>query len=136
MDELKLTAVFDFVDPEELFDTWLDGAGHTEMTGGEATGAATVGAKFTAWDGYIAGQNLELSRPSRIVQSWRTSEFADSDPDSRLELLLEETADGGTRLTLVHTGIPAGQGEMYLVGWNEHYFEPMQTYFDIDDDDD
>lgn len=134
MDELKLTAQFDFVEPDELFETWLDGDGHAAMTGAEASGQAAVGASFTAWNGYITGENLELDRPTRIVQSWRTSEFADGDADSRVEVSLVAT-DGGTLLTLTHTNIPDGQGEKYLTGWNEHYFEPMQTYFDVEDED-
>ena len=132
MDELKLQATFDFVEPEELFDMWLDGEAHAEMTGGEATCEPVEGAAFTAWDGYIEGANIELDRPTRIVQSWRTSEFSDDDEDSRVELTFEPTEDGGTLMTLVHTNIPAGDGEKYLGGWNDHYFEPMQAFFDVE----
>ena len=132
MEDLKLVAEFDFVEPEELYDAWLDGEMHTEMTGGDATCEPIVGAEFTAWDGYITGTNLELDPPHRIVQSWRTTEFDDDDDDSRLELIFEPTEDGGTLLTLLHTNIPEGDGEKYLAGWNEHYLEPMQTYFDIE----
>ena len=71
---------------------------------------------------------LELDPPRRIVQSWRTTEFPEGSPDSRLEVLLEP--DGaGTRLTLVHTEIPDGQGARYEEGWKENYFTPMKAYF-------
>ena len=40
---------------------------------------------ITAWDGYISGRNVELIPGERIVQTWRTSEFGVSDPDSNLE---------------------------------------------------
>ncbi len=133
MDEFQLHAVFDFVDPDELWEMWLDGEAHAAMTGAGAEGSAEVGAKFTAWDGYIEGTNLELESPTRIVQAWRTSQFADDDPDSRLELTFLEAEDGGTLLKLHHSNIPAGQGEDYLQGWNDHYFEPMQAYFEPED---
>ncbi len=67
----------------------------------------------------------------RIVQSWRTTEFPPESPDSRLELILEEV-EGGTKLTLRHSNIPEGQGQMYKDGWVEWYFEPMQAYFSED----
>jgi activator of HSP90 ATPase len=62
------------------------------------------------------------------VQSWRTSDFPEESEDSRLEILLEE-AEGGTKLTLIHTQIPEGQGEEYRRGWEEFYFEPLSQYF-------
>ena len=59
--------------PLVIYAAWLDGKSHTNMTGGEATGEPTVGSEFTAWDGYIWGNKLELEPASRILQSWRTS---------------------------------------------------------------
>jgi activator of HSP90 ATPase len=97
------------------------------MTGSPASASAKVGAEFNAWDGYIHGRNLELERPGRIVQSWRSVNFADSEPDSRLVVRIELTA-GGSRITLVHSDLPA-HGDQYRTGWGEHYFEPMQNYF-------
>ena len=62
------------------------------------------------------------------MQAWRTTKFPDDAPDSRLEVLLE--SDGkNTRLTLLHTNIPEGQGEQYSQGWLDFYFEPMKKYF-------
>ena len=50
-----------------------------------------------------------------------------SDPDSKIEVLLEKTP-GGTKLTIHHTNIPSGQSD-YKSGWRECYFEPMKNYF-------
>lgn len=63
----------------------------------------------------------------RIVQSWRTSDFEATDPDSQIEVLLEEVPDG-TKITLRHTGIPDGQSG-YEQGWRDNYFDPMREYF-------
>ncbi len=62
------------------------------------------------------------------MQAWRTTEFPEGSPDSRLEMLLEE-AKGGTKITLVHTNIPDGQGKDYEQGWIAFYFKPMKQYF-------
>lgn len=126
MTEFTISASFPAT-PQQVYDAWLDGEKHTEMTGGEATGRAQIGTSFTAWDGYISGTNLELEAGKRIVQSWRTTEFDEEDDPSRVEITLQATEDG-CELTLRHTEIPKGQPD-YNVGWHEHYFAPMADYF-------
>ena len=98
------------------------------MTGSPAKVDGKIGGKFTAWDGYIFGSTLALELDSQIVQAWRTSEFADDDPDSLVELFLKETK-GGTKLTLTHSQIPEGQADSYRQGWEDFYFKPMKAYF-------
>ncbi len=114
--------------PEKIYQAWLDSKQHGEMTGGAADVSAVEGEAFQAWDGYIQGKNLNLIPNQRIVQSWRTSEFEDSEEDSRLEILLEE-AEGGTKLTIKHSNLPAHGGQ-YEAGWDESYFQPMKIYFE------
>ena len=117
------------VSARRLYEAWLDGTEHAAFTGGAAaTCEPFVGGSFTAWDGYIDGTNLELEPYRRIVQSWRSSEFPEGSVPSRLEVLLEEV-EGGTRLTLRHEDIPAGQGASYRYGWLEYYFKPMAEYY-------
>src|SRR5262249_28542445 len=95
--------------PERIFTAWLSSNEHSAFTGGQATAEARVGGRHTAWDGYIEGVNLALDTGRRIVQSWRSSDFPEGCGDSRLEVLLEPSGVG-TKLTLVHTDIPEGQG--------------------------
>lgn len=114
--------------PEAIYEAWLDGERHAAMTGGAATSDGRTGSRFTAWDGYISGQHLELQRGRRIVQAWRTTQFPDAAPDSRVIVILDPEA-GGTRVTIVHTDIPKGQGAGYESGWEKHYFGPMRRYF-------
>jgi len=116
------------VEPEVVYRAWLSSEEHSEMTGSAAKVQARVGRRFSAWDGYITGRTLELEEPSRIVQAWRTGEFAEGDADSRVEIILE-AVEGGTRLTLTHSNIPDGQAESYKNGWEEWYFAPMRAYF-------
>jgi activator of HSP90 ATPase len=113
--------------PKEVYDAWISSKGHAAMTGSAARVSAKVGGRFSAWDGYISGKNLELEPGRRIVQSWRTTEFAEDDEDSQIDVQLEETP-GGTKLRLLHTNIPPGQSN-YHEGWKECYFEPMKKHF-------
>ena len=113
---------------EAVYRGWLDPVEHAAFVGGAAAIAPGVGGAYDIWDGYITGRTLELDPPRRIVQSWRTTEFPEGSPDSHLEVSLEPDGSA-TRLTLVHSEIPHGQGPQYEEGWKEHYFTPMKAYF-------
>ncbi|MGD0187271.1 MAG: SRPBCC domain-containing protein [Roseiarcus sp.] len=114
--------------PEAVYEAWLSSAAHGAMTGGKAKASKKVGAAFSAWDGYITGRNIELVPGKRIVQSWRTSEFAADDPDSTIAVVLTPVK-AGARLTLSHSNVPDGQTSYEKGGWRDHYFEPMKAYF-------
>jgi len=115
------------VKPSDIYDAWLDSTQHSKMTGGLAKCNNEVGGNFTAWDGYIEGKNIDLKPNKEITQSWRTSEFDKNDEDSKLIIRLKEI-ENGTELTLIHNNIPEGQTQ-YRKGWVEHYFTPMENYF-------
>ncbi len=112
---------------KEIYATWLSSEGHTNMTGGKATVSDKIGENFTAWDGYISGKNISLESNCKIIQSWRSSQFEESEEDSIIEISLNETRDE-TELTLIHSNIPES-GEHYKKGWDKHYFQPMKLYF-------
>ncbi len=112
---------------KEIYNHWLSSEGHTKMTGGAAEITNVIGDRFTAWDGYIEGKNLELEPNRRILQAWRTSQFLPHEADSHIEILLEETG-GQTEITLIHSNLPESGGH-YEQGWDNHYFQPMKTYF-------
>ena len=114
--------------PSEIYEAWLNSEGHAAMTGSAAQADGKVGGKFTAWDGYIVGTTLDLKPNQRILQAWRTSEFPDEAPDSRVEILLEEV-ETGTKLTFIHNNMPEEQVESYRQGWNDFYYKPMKEYF-------
>jgi len=121
--------VFDVIPatPEAVYNAWLNSEEHGLMTGGSAHVSAVIGDTFEAWDGYIQGKNLELESPKRILQSWRTSEFEDSEEDSLLEVLF--TPEGKeTRVTIWHSNLPK-HGMQYRQGWVDSYFTPMKEYF-------
>lgn len=125
---ITLTATFP-VSPQVLYDAWLDAKGHSAMTGAKATGKGSVlGAKCSAWDGYITTRTIALAPYKKIVQSWRSSEFPDDAPDSTLTITFKAVGKK-TTLTLKHSGVPKGQEKQYVSGWKEFYFVPMKSYF-------
>ncbi len=115
-------------EPKDVYKAWLDSKGHSEMTGSEARVEPRINGAFTTWDGYVDGMTIELELEQRIVQKWRTSDFPSGSEDSVVEIVLKRV-DAGTKLVLIHTEIPDGQGEEYKEGWKEFYCKPMKEYF-------
>ena len=127
LDSFELT-VFVPAPPERVYAAWIIGDLHSKLTGAAAESEPQVGGRFTAWDGYIEGTHVELQAPARIVQLWRTSDFAAEAADSRLEVELHPEG-AGTRLTLRHSALPPGDGARYAQGWRDFYFAPMTAFF-------
>ncbi|HEY1451927.1 MAG TPA: SRPBCC domain-containing protein [Roseiarcus sp.] len=125
--EFRLSCTF-AATPAAVYDAWLDSARHSAMTGAGARIVNRVGGAYSAWDGYITGETVELVPARRIVQSWRTTQFAANDPDSTIIVELAP-ARTGARLTLTHSRVPDGQTRYENGGWRDNYFAPMKAYF-------
>jgi len=106
----------------------LNSKTHSDFTGGKARIDSRNGSSFSISNGYITGTNLILQPYGRIVQNWRTTEFPEGAPDSKLEVLFEKH-NSGTKLTIIHTHLPNGDEKKYEKGWKEYYFKPMKLYF-------
>jgi uncharacterized protein YndB with AHSA1/START domain len=115
--------------PREVYETLLDPVRHAAFTGQPASGEPVVGGRFTAHDGYIEGEILELVDGEKIVESWTTTGWPAGAPPSRLELTFRPK-EGGTELTMVHSEVPAEHAESYRKGWITHYWEPLRRYFE------
>jgi activator of HSP90 ATPase len=114
--------------PEEVYDAFMNPKRHSEFTGSKATDKAVVGGKFTAWDGYIFGKNLELEKGKRIVQEWTTTDWPEGYPPSKVEFTFKKVGSE-TELTMVHSHVPAEQKAELAEGWTEFYWEPLKAYF-------
>ena len=113
--------------PSALFELYLDSKKHTAATGGRASISRKVGGRFSAWDGYITGRNLEIVPNRRIVQTWRGSDWRRSDPDSILVLAFSTKGQRG-EISLVHVLVPEDQYAPLRQGWSDHYWTPWKAY--------
>jgi activator of HSP90 ATPase len=114
--------------PEQVYEAFMNAKVHSKFTGSKATCNPTVGGKFTAWDGYIFGKNLELERGNRIVQEWKTTDWAEGYGPSRLELTFKKVKNG-TKIVMVHAEVPEEMVDELAEGWEEFYWKPMKEYF-------
>ena len=127
MEKITVNAYLE-ASPEEVFNSWMDSNRHSEFTGDTAVIHHSVGGNFSMFTGYITGKTNELAYPSKIVQSWRTSEFPEDAPDSLLVLSFQPEGSG-CRIIIDHSGVPRGDEEKYRTGWVDYYLHPLQQYF-------
>ncbi len=110
--------------PKAVYDALMDSRQHSRFTGSKAVISRRVGGKFTAYDGYASGKNLELVPGKKIVQSWRASEWPKGQL-SKVTFSLRK-AKTGTKLVFTQTGIPSNQVASIKKGWIEFYWKPMK----------
>ena len=101
---VKQTVTFK-ASPHDIYEALMDSKKHAKFTGDKASISQKVGGKFSVFDGYAEGTNLELMPDNKIVQTWRASDWPEGHY-SKVTFLLKEIT-GGTRLTLTQTGVPA-----------------------------
>lgn len=115
--------------PHAVFEALLDSKKHSAFTGDKAALSRKVGGAFTAFSGYIEGKNLRIEKDKVIVQSWRTPEFREGDPDSQVMFHFSKKG-AGTRLMFVHSKVPDDLAEMFRQGWIDNYWEPLKAYLE------
>ena len=110
--------------PHEVYEALMDSRKHSKFTDSKASISRRIGGKFTAYDGYIEGVNLELVPDEKIVQSWRGSDWPE-DHYYKATFALKKV-EGGTRLTFTQTDVPEDQYESISQGWRDYYWKPMK----------
>lgn len=126
----EIVQVFDVfpVSPERCYRAWLNSDEHSAFTNSPAQIDPRIGGSFTAWDGYIYGTIAILEPEHHIVQRWRTTDFAEDDEDSILDITIVPD-EIGCRLILTHSHLPEGREEEFEDGWVNYYLAPMAGYF-------
>ncbi len=112
---------------EALFEMYLDAVEHEAITGAPVTINEERGGEFRAFNGVLSGTFLQVVKPELIVQSWRSTQFNDSDPDSTLILSFVPEGDEG-RIVLVHLDVPDHDYKGVTEGWEKFYWDPWRKY--------
>lgn len=127
MGSIRQTVTIAGVAPRELYDAFLDSRAHSAMTGARAIVSARVGGTWSAWDGSLSGENVDLVPGERIVQRWRGHDFPPGH-FSTVTLKLRK-ARSATRVELHQTDVPDDLVASYDEGWHAFYWKPMNTHF-------
>jgi len=123
---IRQTVILD-APPHAVFEALLDSKKHGAFTGDQATISRRVGGSFSAFGGYATGKNVRIEKDKVIVQSWRTTDFKEKEPDSKVMFHFSKKGVG-TRLMFVHSDVPDRLAEDLAQGWKDFYWEPLKAY--------
>ena len=120
---IRQSAVFKAT-PHQVYETLMDSKKHSQFSGEKASISRKVGVKFTAYDGWIQGRNLELVKDRKIVQLWRGDDW----PKGHFSKATFKFSGKGnvTRLEFIQEGVPVDVYKDISEGWKEHYWEKMK----------
>jgi activator of HSP90 ATPase len=127
---IKQRATFNAT-PKEVYDLIMDPKKHSAFTGTKVKMSNSVNGKFSAFDGYMHGHNIELVDGKKIVQAWHFTEEGWPDDHYSICTFLFEKEGKKTKLTFRQTEVPEQSAESLKGGWKEFYWEPMKTYLGV-----
>jgi activator of HSP90 ATPase len=124
---IKQTVSFN-ASPGQIYDLIMDEKKHAAFTGSKATIDSEPKGKFSVFDGYCHGYNMELVKGKKIVQAWHFAE--DGWPDDHFSICTFEFEKNGekTRLRFLQTNIPEHKVESLKDGWKEFYWGAIKLY--------
>ena len=108
---------------------YLDPNSHQAITGAPVAIGNERGAPFEAFNGSLTGTTIEVVKPALIVQSWRSTNFKDTDPDSTLILSFTPKGNEG-RIDLIHLDVPDQDYDGVNEGWEKYYWGPWRDYIE------
>jgi len=91
---------------------------------------ARPGGRFSMFGGWMIGKILEARAPRRLVYTWRYTRWPRTVADSTVFWTITPVP-GGTRLSLVHTGLPnKTEWRRHWSGWETHFLGPLARHLE------
>jgi activator of HSP90 ATPase len=116
------------VTPKELYTLLLDSKKMSTIHNGKTSMTKRANGKFTVFDGYCQGYNMELVEGKRIVQAWHFNESGWPDDHFSVCTFLLEPNSKGTKLTFIQTDVPSQNYDSLNEGWYTYYWNPIEQY--------
>lgn len=126
---INQTVYFD-ASKEEVYQLLMDADKHSAFTGSKVIMSKEINGKFSVFDGYCHGYNMELDEGRKIVQAWNFAEDGWAEDHYSICTFLLENENGKTKLTFTQTDVPEHKKEALESGWKEYYWEPMKEYLE------
>ena len=127
MRDLQLHIDLD-TEPLFVYSLWIDPPQQGLITEAFAKINPRPNGSYELWGGVVRGKFILLDPPKKIIQTWRTSEFAPQQASSRLTLDFKAHKHG-TRLLVTHENIPDVFLSQFEYAWKEFYFPRLKLHF-------
>ena len=115
--------------PLKLYNLLLDSKQHSKLSNSVVQINKRKGGKFSIFDGYCDGYNIELIPGTKIVQAWNFKE--DGWPEDHYSICTFKFSLQGdkTKLIFHQTNIPEHKVASLKQGWKRYYWEPLKAMF-------
>jgi len=113
--------------PHDIYEALMDSIKHTDFSEAKAVISRDIGGKFTTFDGWASGKNIELVQDKKIVQTWRGADWPE-DHYSTITFALKQKGKE-TILDFTQTEIPMELYDDIKQGWIDWYWDKLKTYF-------
>jgi uncharacterized protein YndB with AHSA1/START domain len=112
--------------PERVFDYFTKPEAIVRWMGDYAALDPTPGGEFTLdINGVpVRGRYLEVDPPRRLLLSWGHAGSNRLPPGASTVEITLTPSDGGTTVTIVHSGLPAAEADQHRLGW-PHFLERL-----------
>jgi len=124
---IKQTVTFE-APAQKVYDLILDQKKHSAFTGSKVSMSKKVKGKFSVFDGYCHGYNIELIEGEKIVQAWHFQEEGWPEDHYSICTFFFKTEGDKTKLTFTQQGVPENNVESLKHGWKQFYWTPMKAY--------
>jgi uncharacterized protein YndB with AHSA1/START domain len=113
--------------PDLVFDYFTRAEALVRWMGDRAVLDARPGGEFTLFfdDRRVEGRYVEVDRPRRLVITWGRSGSREVPPFSSTLEVTFAPETGGTRVSVVHHGLPDSEAARHALGWH-HYLGRLQ----------
>ena len=111
--------------PQQVFKALTDPKTIQKWSGAPAEMNASPGGFFSMMGGQIHGTNVEIVRNKKLVQDWTAGNWPEA---SRVTFTLAPTPKG-TRVNLLHEGVPNAAFKSIDKGWDASYLGVMRRVF-------
>jgi activator of HSP90 ATPase len=125
---IKQTVTFP-APPEKVYSLLLDARKLTSIHGAKASMSKKPKGKFSVFDGYCHGYNMELLENKKIEQAWIFQEDGWPEDHYSVCTFLLEPSKSGTKLVFTQKGVPEHKYEAIKDGWKTYYWYPMLQHF-------
>jgi len=116
--------------PERVMKLLTDAALIRKWSGSDGVVENKEGGKFSMFDGWATGTVIKTGA-NELAYTWKTTDWPEETKPSEVHYILKKH-DGGTKVTIKHTGLPS-EDEMksHRSGWTDYFFDPMEDYIMI-----
>jgi activator of HSP90 ATPase len=112
--------------PHDVYEALMDSKKHTEFTEAKAVISRSIGGKFTAFDDWASGTNVELVKDKKIVQTWRGADWPEGHYSTITFALKQKEKE--TMLDFTQTEIPEDLYDDVKQGWIDWYWNKLKAY--------